>query len=216
MMCSCGRPGASKVNEDLLTGKFDVLPCIKCRQEQLDAARARREKEALKHLTLSGVPKIFRGAKLSDFPDNTVDPSMNYYIHGESGIGKTHLLAAHLRANVLHGTRCFFCSEADMTERLRPTCPEKSRLSMPFLMDVPLLYLDDVGIVKPTEWALQNLESIVDKRYADGKRTLLSSNHPLDEFAEIVGERIASRIHGTCEVLFLMGNDRRVCAGPGR
>jgi len=72
------------------------------------------------------------------------------------------------------------------------------------------LILDDLGPEKSSEWSIQTLYSIIDRRYRDVRQTLITSNLTLDEIAEKVGDRIASRIAGMCEVVEIKGKDRRL------
>jgi DNA replication protein DnaC len=72
------------------------------------------------------------------------------------------------------------------------------------------LILDDLGPEKSSEWSIQTLYSIIDRRYRDVRQTLVTSNLTLDEIAEKVGDRIASRIAGMCEVVEIKGKDRRL------
>jgi DNA replication protein DnaC len=72
------------------------------------------------------------------------------------------------------------------------------------------LILDDLGVEKTTEWSLQTLYTIIDRRYREEKQTLITSNLTLDEIAEKVGDRIASRIAGMCKVVEIKGRDRRL------
>ena len=77
-------------------------------------------------------------------------------------------------------------------------------------MRSPLLILDDLGVEKTTEWALQALYVVVNRRYLDGRQTIITSNLTLDEVREKLGDRIASRIVGMCHPVRLTGRDRRL------
>lgn len=73
-----------------------------------------------------------------------------------------------------------------------------------------LVVLDDLGAEKTSEFALQSLYIIIDKRYSEMCPTIITSNLTVDEIAEKVGDRIASRIAGMCRVIELRGRDRRI------
>jgi len=60
--------------------------------------------------------------------------------------------------------------------------------------DVHYLTLDDVGPEKITDWVLQTLYTIIDRRCRDIKPTLITSNLKLSEIEAKMGARIASRI----------------------
>lgn len=76
--------------------------------------------------------------------------------------------------------------------------------------DVTLLVLDDLGAEKSSDFAIQSLYLIIDRRYSREQQTIITSNLSLGEIAEKIGDRIASRIAGMCKVVELKGKDRRL------
>jgi DNA replication protein DnaC len=73
-----------------------------------------------------------------------------------------------------------------------------------------VLYLDDLGTEKPSDWAISTLFLLIDRRYSEMLRTVISSNLSLDQLADRLDDRIASRIAGMCEVVRMEGKDRRL------
>lgn len=84
------------------------------------------------------------------------------------------------------------------------------------LTSVDLLHIDDVGAEKTSEWVLEQLYEIVNKRYEDDRSIVITTN--LDHAALVaqIGERTTSRLEEMCEVLPLNGPDarQRRPAGP--
>ena len=76
--------------------------------------------------------------------------------------------------------------------------------------NTPLLILDDLGAEKTTDWALQSLYIIINKRLSEELQTIITSNLSLDELRDKIGDRIASRIAGMCKIVKLTGRDRRL------
>jgi DNA replication protein DnaC len=76
--------------------------------------------------------------------------------------------------------------------------------------EAKILYLDDLGVEKVSDWALQTIYLIIDRRYSEMLRTIISSNLSLDQLADRLDDRIASRIAGMCEVIKMTGKDRRL------
>lgn len=74
------------------------------------------------------------------------------------------------------------------------------------------LVIDDLGVSKPTEFVVDTLDHIIDWRYSKrkSKRTDITSNLSLDELAQKLDDRITSRIAGMCDVIKLVGSDRRM------
>ena len=77
------------------------------------------------------------------------------------------------------------------------------------LAAVDLLHIDDLGAEHRTEWALEQLYSIINARYQDERSTLITSNLNPVELGEQLGKRIVSRLEGSCEVLAFYGADAR-------
>ncbi|HEX3277038.1 MAG TPA: hypothetical protein VHR40_00830, partial [Thermoleophilaceae bacterium] len=108
---------------------------------------------------------------------------------------------------------------------LRDTYDDDSEYSLSELIDrlcgVDLLHIDDVGAEQTSEWVLEQLYTIVNTRYEDGKALLLTTNlvgkdgddHPAAPLRRQIGERTVSRIWEICgDPLPLFGDDNRMFA----
>jgi DNA replication protein DnaC len=80
-----------------------------------------------------------------------------------------------------------------------------------------LLVLDDLGAERPTDFARNELASLVEHRYQHQLATIVTSNYALDELAErlghddpIIGQRIASRLIEDSVRFELVAPDRRL------
>lgn len=63
-----------------------------------------------------------------------------------------------------------------------------------------LLILDDIGIKAPTDWAYNELYTLVDYRYKQMKTTIYTSNLSISELSELFNDdRIPSRISHQCK-----------------
>lgn len=79
-----------------------------------------------------------------------------------------------------------------------------------------LLFLDDIGSRKPSEFAEDTLLDIIDYRYEWSLPTVLTLNVKPAAMASVTGERVASRLTETCEVVILDGPDRRSRMAEGK
>lgn len=78
------------------------------------------------------------------------------------------------------------------------------------LSEVELLVFDDIGIRQKITDAFENeLTEVIDSRDSGELATIYTSNLPVEKLAETLGERIASRIRGTCEPIAFKGQDHR-------
>ena len=73
-----------------------------------------------------------------------------------------------------------------------------------------LLFIDDIGAEKMTEWVAETFYLILNYRYNEMLPTIFTSNLSPSELAERIGDRIVSRIIGSSDVIKLDGEDRRL------
>jgi DNA replication protein DnaC len=182
------------------------------------------------YLRKRGVPKRFLNASISDFPEpwqKLRESREGIFLTGNRGVGKTHLAVALMRDMVLaalpvnHSGTCkvdmpkmpLFLSVPELLLEIRDTF-NGSEISEKAIIDkyswTDVLILDDLGVEKTSPWVLQTLYTIIDRRYREELRTIITSNLAIEEIPEKLDDRIASRIVGMCRVCILQGGDRRL------
>jgi DNA replication protein DnaC len=82
---------------------------------------------------------------------------------------------------------------------------------MKLIKQVDMVFFDDIGTESPTKWVREQLYIIINHRYAEGLCSIFTSNMSLAQIGheEVLGDRIASRLDGSCDVIEFKGNDRR-------
>ncbi|MFQ5669879.1 MAG: ATP-binding protein [Acidobacteriota bacterium] len=146
---------------------------------------------------------------------------------GGPGVGKTHLAVGILRFLILKkGIMGLFVDFRDLLKEIRETFAHSSNLSASQILRPTLqsevLVLDDLGASKPTEWVLDTLSHIINRRYNDQKCTIFTTNFadrpPLEEAgtsleAETLSERLGlslwSRLGQMCKLVEITGLDHR-------
>lgn len=145
------------------------------------------------------------------------------YIHGAVGTGKTHVayaIAEHveqdMKAPVMfwNTTELFAAMKNDFDKRRQYADYETTIDKL--LSFTGLLFLDDIGAEKPSEWVAEQLYLLVNRRYERGYVTFFTSNLPISELSERLGDRTASRIAEMCDIYPLTGADRRIAAAKAR
>jgi DNA replication protein DnaC len=161
---------------------------------------------------------------------------------GDIGTGKTALAMLISRTAIEADHTVAIYSLPRLLALLRETYGDSSRYSLNGLIErlsaVDLLHIDDVGAEQTTEWVLEQLYTIVNTRYEDGKALLLTTNlvgkeltpseieaiaaaepdererkHPSALLRLQIGKRTASRLYEICgEPLPLFGHDNRMDA----
>lgn len=195
------------------------------------------EEEILKIMYRCGVSKRFLAAQKADIEPKIWNQVQGFltgesiFLFGHAGVGKSHIAVALIREKISSDNEMTFSYPDGHSTKYMPSYPRM--ISVPDLLleirecfhegtggnesgliqryaEKKCLILDDLGAEKTSEWSIQTLYSIVDRRYRDVMQTLITSNLTLDEIAVKVGDRIASRIAGMCKVVEVKGRDRRL------
>lgn len=142
------------------------------------------------------------------------DPSGVLILHGQYGIGKTHLAAAlcnHLRMRKENPVASRFCTVSrlfnasqEATLKSEPTSKIINRA-----INAPVLVLDDVGTAKLTEFREDILFQIIDTRTLKHLPIVISMNF-IDKLEDAVGGRCASRLQRGQIAIEMRGDDYRM------
>lgn len=73
-----------------------------------------------------------------------------------------------------------------------------------------LLIIDDIGAERVTSWVRERMVSIINTRVSNNLATIYTSNLSPEELKVELGDRIASRVLGSSQVIEIAGGDRRV------
>lgn len=135
---------------------------------------------------IESLPRLYQGytfEKYSREPGNAEALSIAQrirwgeflFLYGKPGRGKTHLVVAAARRLAEAGHKSLFLGEADYLEALYRSF--RAGAEPPDYRGVDVLVLDDLGKIKPSEFAYQTLYSLVEHFSSQGKSLLISSNY---------------------------------------
>jgi len=134
-------------------------------------------------------------------------------LHGKPGRGKSRLGLCIINRFASETYRCKFITFADILSKQKDsfdndqTTPE---IELAKLRNVNLLFIDDFGAEKLTEWGETVFFQIFDHRVAQSMPTFLSSNYSLDELSPKVHPRIIDRILKHCSIVECKGPSFRI------
>ena len=113
----------------------------------------------------------------------------NYPAGGETGIllmgscgtGKTHLAVSALRQLMLRGHGARFYDYRELLKEIQasydPDHPVSEMGVLEPVLETEVLLIDDIGASKPSDWALDTIGHILNKRYNEKRVTLLTTNY---------------------------------------
>ncbi len=217
----------------------------------------RRQRERERMLEQAGIPARYVSCLLENFeiqpPGAAASPSLrqalgkarafveDYIVRGRRtglllsgpcGVGKTHLGVGMVQKLMLdYAIPCRFADHRELLKRIQatydPRHPQTEAAVIGPYLDAEVLLLDDLGVGRATEWALETLHYILNARYSRNRTTLITTNYE-DELprpggseagelnlgrpltlAQAVGERLRSRLYEMCEPLPMRGDDFR-------
>jgi DNA replication protein DnaC len=133
---------------------------------------------------------------------------------GDVGTGKTTLAMLVSKAAMEADHTVAIYSLPRLLAMLRDSYGESAAHSLTDLIDrlcaVELLHIDDVGAEQTSPWVLEQLYTIVNTRYEDGRAIVLTTNLDDAALTQQIGARTVSRIYEMCgDPMPMFGEDRR-------
>jgi len=227
-----------------ILGPEDVARPCECRAQRLRKGRSRG--------VASAIPARYRGVSFErppvsdmsrdmrsrhvvqaarDYCDNldrNLAEGNGLWLMGETGTGKTTLgmLVASQALAASRTVAVYFTPK--LLNRIRQTFQEAQSENayttfFEQVTSVDLLYIDDLGSERHTDWVVEQLYAVINERYENRRAVLVTSNASGDvdqgtrELREQIGPRTVSRLIEMCgDPLPLFGPDHREQAKAAR
>lgn len=226
-----------------ILGPEDVARPCECREQRLARGRGRG--------VASVIPARYRGVSFDrppvsdmardlqtrhvvqasrDYVDNldrNLAEGLGLWLMGSTGTGKTTLAMLIASAALAAGKTVGVYFTPKLLTRIRQTYQEaesENAYTQFFerVTSVDLLYIDDLGSERHTDWVVEQLYAVVNERYENQRPLLVTSNAEGDvdkgqrQLEDQIGQRTVSRLVEICgDPLPLFGEDRRVQARAG-
>lgn len=159
---------------------------------------------------------------LNRFIEKYPDVEKGLYLNGNTGSGKTYMVIAAINELAKKNVKCAIAFWPDFLRNLKSSFDTDYEQKIQYLMNVPVLLIDDLGGESSTAWARDEvLFPILQGRIDDkSKITFITSNLSKDLLYEhlsmtkqgvevVKSERILSRINSLTEEITMISKDFR-------
>jgi DNA replication protein DnaC len=221
-----------------ILGPEDVARPCQCRAERLNRGRSRG--------VASAIPARYRGVSFDRPPvsdmardmstrhvvqaartyleelDANIEAGKGLWFMGGTGTGKTTLGMLIAKEALAAGKTVGIYFTPKLLTRIRQTYQEadtENAYAQFFerVTSVDLLYIDDLGSERHTDWVVEQLYAVVNERYENQRPLIVTSNADNDvvdegpkQLKEQIGSRTVSRLIEICgDPLPLFGDDHR-------
>lgn len=184
--------------------------------QPLTALAMRRQ--ALERGWGEAVPGAYGDPTLEDFGTDlrkavapwAMAPHGTLLITGPVGTGKSHLGWAAVRPSWFDGLRVWAGSASALVNGLRPDGSGAYRRTWDRVTAADLVYLDDLGAERQTEWSADQIAQVIHTRWENDRPMIVTTNlEPKPDLRDHLGERTYSRLTADLTPVRLTGDDRR-------
>ncbi len=136
----------------------------------------------------------------------------NMFLYGNTGLGKTFLSHCIAKELLDKGYFVAYFSASEFADMMSDRHFRRSARAMTLYersIDADLVILDDMGTEMPNSFLVSSLFSFLNHRINAQLPTILSTNLTLDQFKQIYGDRIFSRLMSSSKFMAFVGEDIR-------
>lgn len=231
----CGICHTPKQCRQILFGKERVVGCMcACAQAQYkqeeDNRRKREDADRVMRLRSAGITsQIFHDANFSADDGKNPDSmaklhryaerwedmkreNIGLLLYGGVGTGKSYGAACIANYLINQYTPVCMINLSTVLNSIGGFQTEDKNIFIADLMRYPLLILDDFGMERQTEYALEQVFNVIDARYRSGKPLIITTNLSLAELRSpksMEHARIYDRILEMCQPVNFGNNGRR-------
>ena len=229
----CGKCHTPKQTVVTIFGRKRTVGCLcKCgaeaRDAEMDRIRQEEKRRRIETLRVNGIqdatirdcrfeaaketPMITRAQRYVDKWPQMYSDNIGLIFWGNTGNGKTYTAACIANALIDKGVPVLVTSFAKILAAVTGMYSEDRVQYLDSLSEFKLLVIDDLGAERQSEYALEQVYSVIDQRYKSKLPIIITTNIPLEELKnpkDMNYQRIYDRVLEMCVPMQFRGDSMR-------
>lgn len=221
-------------------GRERIMPCIcKCQKEERERQEERMKEEEqllyVRRLKAAGIqerhlqdwtfasatdtPSVQMAKRYTENWKKVKAENLGLLLWGDVGTGKSFLAACIANALLEKGVPVLMTNFSKILNQMGAMYSDERYRYIASFNRFSLLIIDDLGIERNTEYALEQVYAVVDERYKAGLPLIITTNLTISQLRnpeDVAHARIYSRILEMCTPVHVPGLDRRTAIGKSK
>ena len=221
-------------------GRERIVPCLcRCQKEEMEQQEQRiKEQEQMlyvRRLKAAGIQERhlqdWTFAAAADSPGIQIAKqyvenwkkvkveNLGLLLWGDVGTGKSFLAACIANALLEKGIPVLMTNFSKILNQMGAMYSDERYRYIISFNRFSLLIIDDLGIERNTEYALEKVYAVIDERYKAGLPLIITTNLTINQIRnpeDVNHARIYSRVLEMCTPVHIPGYDRRTAIGKSK
>ena len=221
-------------------GRERIMPCIcKCQKEERERQEQRMKEEEqllyVRRLKAAGIqerhlqdwtfasatdtPSVQMAKRYTENWKKVKAENLGLLLWGDVGTGKSFLAACIANALLEKGVPVLMTNFSKILNQMGAMYSDERYRYIASFNRFSLLIIDDLGIERNTEYALEQVYAVIDERYKTGLPLIITTNLTISQLRnpeDVAHARIYSRILEMCTPVHVPGLDRRTAIGKSK
>lgn len=221
-------------------GRERIMPCIcKCQKEERERQEQRMKEEEqllyVRRLKAAGIqerhlqdwtfasatdtPSVQMAKRYTENWKKVKAENLGLLLWGDVGTGKSFLAAFIANALLEKGVPVLMTNFSKILNQMGAMYSDERYRYIASFNRFSLLIIDDLGIERNTEYALEQVYAVVDERYKAGLPLIITTNLTISQLRnpeDVAHARIYSRVLEMCTPVHVPGLDRRTVIGKSK
>ena len=221
-------------------GRERIMPCVcKCQKEERERQEQRMKEEEqllyVRRLKATGIqerhlqdwtfasatdtPSVQMAKRYAENWKKVKAENLGLLLWGDVGTGKSFLAACIANALLEKGVPVLMTNFSKILNQMGAMYSDERYRYIASFNRFSLLIIDDLGIERNTEYALEQVYAVVDERYKAGLPLIITTNLTISQLRnpeDVAHARIYSRILEMCTPVHVPRLDRRTAIGKSK